>query len=600
MLIVKWKSSFGLLQKIGKSLMLPVSVLPVAGILLGIGSSHFSWIPHSVSNLMAQSGGAIFGSLPLIFAIAVAVGLTGNDGVAALAATVGFVVLLATMGVMTQVFGNEIKLVMGIPSIDTGVFSGIVIGSVAAYLFKKYYKIQLPDYLGFFAGKRFVPIVTAFSAIGVGIVLSIIWPTLQNGINKLSHFAAYESPAIAATLYGVVERLLVPFGLHHIWNVPFFFEIGEYVDKTGKIIHGDISRFFAGDPTAGILGGAYLFKMWGLPAAALAIWQCSKPEQKGKVGSIMISAALASFLTGITEPIEFSFLFVAPVLYFIHAILAGLSQFLFGIFGAKLGFTFSHGFIDYVLYYSMDTKPWLVLLLGPVFGITYFVIFRTMILKLNLKTPGRETEEAFIAESTIKGGIQGQVIDIVRAVGGRKNIKSLDACITRLRIELYDIKKLNAERLKELGAAGVLVVGNGVQAIFGPLSENLKTQIEELFQNSVVDLNDINATANEDTIDFKKDPNSGEIVNQEINSNIRENANLWLEAIGGSKNLLSATCCAGTRVRIEMNNSSLMNGNLLREYGVQGIMRLKNHTVHLIIGFSASQYAKVLRELSHI
>lgn len=598
--MLKLKSSFGLLQKIGASLMLPVSVLPVAGILLGIGSSHFGWMSPTISDLMAQAGGAIFGALPLIFAIAVAVGLTGNDGVAALAATVGFVVLLATMGAVTHSFGYESKLVMGIQSIDTGVFGGIVIGSVSAVLFKKYYKIQLPDYLGFFAGKRFVPIITAMSAIVVGIILSLIWPTLQSGINTLSHFAAYENPAIAATLYGFIERMLVPFGLHHIWNVPFFFEIGEYIDKSGKIIHGDINRFFAGDPTAGILGGAYLFKMWGLPAAAIAMWQSAKPEYKAKTGSIMISAALASFLTGITEPIEFSFLFVAPILYFIHALLAGFSQFLFGIFGAKLGFTFSHGFIDYILYYSMDTKPWLVLILGPIFGIVYYSIFRAVILKFNLKTPGREIEEFLSVESIVKSSGQEKAIALVRAVGGRKNIKSLDACITRLRIELNDMQKLNAEKLKELGAAGVLTVGNGIQAIFGPLSENLKTQMEEILRSNLPDIDDVENPSKKQNNLYGQVQQLKQTLSEEISPTIRDEASRWLEALGGSKNLLSTTYCAKTRVRIEMTNTSLINENALRECGVKAIMRLNNKTVHLILGHSASQYAQVFQELLRV
>ncbi len=321
-----WKGGFGWLQKIGKSLMLPVSVLPAAGLLLGVGSAKFSWLPEVVSTIMAQSGGAIFGNLPLIFAIGVALGITNNDGVAALAAVIGYAVLIATMGVMAPLLDYEPRTIMGIPSIETGVFGGILIGSVAAILFNRYYRLQLPAYLGFFAGKRSVPILTAGAAIVTGIALSFIWPPIGDAIDKFSRWAAAGNPAAAFALYGVVERSLIPFGLHHIWNVPFFFEVGQYVEQaTGKIIRGEIYRFTAGDPTAGNLAGGYLFKMWGLPAAALAIWQTARPENRAKVGGIMISAALTSFLTGITEPIEFSFLFVAPLLYGIHALLAGVA-----------------------------------------------------------------------------------------------------------------------------------------------------------------------------------------------------------------------------------------------------------------------------------
>jgi PTS system glucose-specific IIC component len=289
----QWRAAFGWLQKIGKSLMLPVSVLPAAGILLGVGSAKFTWLPASVSSVMAQAGGAVFSNLPLIFAIGVALGLTGNDGVAALASVVGFAVMLATMGVMAPLVGYEPKQIMGIPSIETGVFGGILIGAVAAILFNRYYRLQLPSYLGFFSGKRSVPIMTAFLAIVVGIVLSLVWPPIGNQINRFSHWAANGNPAAAFAIYGVVERSLIPFGLHHIWNVPFFFEVGTYLDPaTGKEIHGEIYRFTAGDPTAGHLAGGYLFKMWGLPAAAIAMWRAprSSPESPSRSSSRFCSS----------------------------------------------------------------------------------------------------------------------------------------------------------------------------------------------------------------------------------------------------------------------------------------------------------------------
>jgi len=306
---------FGSLQKVGKSLMLPVAVLPVAGLLLGIGSAHFGIIPGHVSDIMKASGDVIFGNLPLIFAIGVALGFTENDGVSGVAAAVGFLVMNATLGVMAGIFKVTPAVVMGIPSMDTGVFGGILAGGLAAFMFQHFYRIDLPTYLGFFSGKRFVPIITAVGAIVLGVVLSFLWPPVQRGIDVFSHWAAVGSPRSAATVYGFVERLLLPFGLHHIWNVPFFFEMGSFKDAAGKVVHGDINRFFAGDRSAGILAGAFLFKMFGLPGAALAMWRSAKPENRKHVGGIMISAALTSFLTGITEPIEFSFMFVAPGLY---------------------------------------------------------------------------------------------------------------------------------------------------------------------------------------------------------------------------------------------------------------------------------------------
>src|SRR6476660_4723644 len=242
-----FRNAFSLLQKIGKCMMLPVSVLPVAGILLGVGSADFSWLPTIVSQIMAASGNAIFANLPLLFAIGVAIGLTDNDGVAALAGTVGFVVFLAAMGVCAKLRGIETTSIMGIPSIETGVFGGIIVGLIAAAAFNRFYKIRLPSYLGFFAGKRAVPIITAFAVIVAGAVLSFVWPPIGGGIDKFSHWAVHGRPALAFTIYGVVERALIPFGLHHVWNVPFFFQAGSYTDATGATVSGEIARFIAGD-----------------------------------------------------------------------------------------------------------------------------------------------------------------------------------------------------------------------------------------------------------------------------------------------------------------------------------------------------------------
>ena len=362
-------SAFSYLQKIGKCMMLPVSVLPVAGILLGVGSANFSWLPQIVSQIMAQSGGAIFSNLPLIFAIGVGIGLTNNDGVAALASTVGFAVFLAAMGVCAKLRGIEVTTVMGIPTIETGVFGGIIVGLIAAAVFNRFYKLQLPSYLGFFAGKRSVPIITAFAVIAAGAILSFIWPPIGNAIKAFSNWAAYGQPAIAFTLYGIVERALLPFGLHHVWNVPFFFQAGEFTDPaTGKVVHGEIARFISGDPSAGNMTGGYLFKMWGLPAAAAAITLAARPENRAKIAGIMISAALTAFLTGITEPIEFAFLFVAPVLYAIHAVLAGVAYFVCIVLGIRHGFTFSHGLIDYVVLFPNSTECALALCSRPDLG----------------------------------------------------------------------------------------------------------------------------------------------------------------------------------------------------------------------------------------
>lgn len=505
------KKAFMFLQQIGKSLMLPVAVLPVAGLLLGIGSgllnAEIAWIPPLIPQVMSQSGNVIFDNLPLIFAIGTTLGLTGNDGVAALAAVVGFLVLQAAMGVMADVLWYHVsveretlgvlaqaldydvsfarKIVStnaGIKTIQTGVFGGMFVGIVAAVIYKRFYKISLPPYLGFFAGKRSVPIITALAAIVLGVLLSFVWPPIQEKINAFSMWAAYSSPVVAGTTYGFVERLLLPFGLHHIWNVPFFFEIGQYVNKAGELVTGDIPRFFAGDATAGILGGGFLIKMFGLPAAALAIFHTAKPENRLKVGGIMASGALTAFLTGITEPLEFTFLFVAPMLYFIHAVMVGSAFAVINLAGAHIGYTFSQGAIDYMLFYALDTKPWIVFVLGPVYAALYYVVFRFFITAFDMKTPGREDESA-AADGAAEPTGGGMAEKLVAAFGGKANIETLDACITRLRLAVKDASKVSDDALKQLGASGVMRIGNNVQAVFGTASENLKTDMEEYLRS---------------------------------------------------------------------------------------------------------------------
>lgn len=576
-------AAFALLQKTGKSLMLPVSVLPVAGLLLGIGSAHFTWLPAGLSDVMAQSGGAIFSNLPLIFAIGVALGVTQNDGVAALAAVVGYAVLLATMGVMAQLFGYEPKAIMGIQSIETGVFGGILVGSIAGWLFNKYYRIQLPPYLGFFAGKRFVPIVTAVACIAAGIVLSIVWPPIGTAINVFSHWAASGNPAGAFALYGVVERSLIPFGLHHIWNVPFFFEVGQYLDPTsGNVIRGEIYRFTAGDPTAGNMAGGYLFKMWGLPAAAIAMWQTARPENRTKVGAFMISAALTSFLTGITEPLEFSFLFVAPVLYAIHAVLAGVAYFVCIELGIKHGMTFSHGLIDFIVLFNRSSNALWFLVLGPAWALMYYALFRVVIQRFDLKTPGREPEDEVEVASVATAG-SGMAGELVAAFGGRGNIQSLDACITRLRIQLVDPERANPDRLKALGAAGVVKVGNNMQAIFGTRSENLKSDMEEYLRLGGAEPS---APAAADA------PQSVPAGVIEVDRETMRTAASIAIALGGPGNIVSMDACALTRLRVKVVDSTLIKETALRgNTAVAGVMRLDGQVLHLIVGSKAAAIA---------
>jgi PTS system glucose-specific IIC component len=611
-----WNRAFGLLQKMGKALMLPVSVLPIAGILLGLGSARlieiqqielgvlespkFNWLPAWLAEIMQASGDAIFANLPVIFAIAVAIGYTANEGVSALAAVVGFVVFLASLGVASTLFFNvdpeTLKPIMGIPSLDTGVFGGLIMGCVAAYLFNRFFRIKLPQYLGFFAGKRFVPIITAVTAIGVGILMSLIWPPIGAAIDTVANAAAEgENVGLTVATYGFVERLLLPFGLHHVWNVPFFFQIGSFVNPiTGETVTGDIQRFFAGDPTAGIIGGAYWFKMFGLPAAAIAMWRCAKPQNRKQVGGIMISAAITSFLTGITEPIEFSFVFVAPLLYLVHAVIAGFGNFLFVTLGGRMGFTFSHGFIDFILFYNLGTRVWLIPAFAPLFIALYYFSFRFVIKRFNLKTPGREDEEI---TGDVAAGLPRDAAEmakeLVLAFGGRSNIESLDACITRLRISVHDMGKVNVSRLKALGASGVLQVGNSAQAIFGPKSDNLKTDMIEYLKTAGPEADLTAAPPPEATmaaaagtemsaagIHFTPDPEA------------RRKAEDMLIALGGRHNLQKVDAVALTRLRVEVENGDQVDEAALRQAGVEGILRLPGGKLHLIVGLNAEQYAQ--------
>lgn len=506
---IMFKKIFGVLQKVGKALMLPVAILPAAGILLAVGTAltnptlvdiapflDASWVKH-VADVMAKAGGIIFDNLALLFAVGVAVGLTGGEGVAGLAAIVGYLIMNVTMGVakgieMTDVIGEHVNpahaLVLGIPTLQTGVFGGIIVGLIAAYMYNKFFEIELPSYLGFFAGKRFVPIATAASAVILGLIMIIIWPPIQHGLNAFSNYMLGSQQTLAAFIFGLIERSLIPFGLHHIFYAPFWFEFGSYTTHAGNVVHGDQTIFMkqiqdgVQNLTAGTFQvGKYPFMMFGLPAAALAIYHEARPERKKFVAGIMGSAALTSFLTGITEPLEFSFLFVAPVLFGIHAVFAGLSFMVMHLLNVKIGMTFSGGLIDFLLFgvLNKQTHWWWVIPVGLVFAVIYYFGFRFAIRKFNLKTPGREDVEDSTEETSAQP-TSDLPFDILEAMGGQENISNLDACITRLRVQVNDVKNVDKDRLKKLGAAGVLEVGNNIQAIFGPKSDTLKSQMKDI------------------------------------------------------------------------------------------------------------------------
>lgn len=385
------------LQKFGRSLMLPIASLPAAALLLRLGQDDLlgkdglGW--NAVASVIGAAGGALFSALPLLFAVGVAIGMAKKaDGSTALAAVVGYLVFKGVGDAMSPLIGLPVNE-KGVQSlINYGVLGGILMGLIAGWLWQRYYRIQLPPYLAFFGGRRFVPMITALAAILLAVVLAFLYPAFNGGLTAVGNWVAGNA-ILGGFVYGTLNRLLIPLGLHHILNNPPWFILGEFAKPDGTVVHGDIARFLAGDPTAGIfMSGFFPIMMFALPAACLAIWQESKPKNRAAVGGIMFSVALTAFLTGITEPIEFSFMFIAWPLYIAHALLTGLSLAVTNALGVHMGFGFSAGLFDYVLNWNIGQQPWLIIPLGLAFAVVYYFMFRFVIRKWNLKTPGREEE----------------------------------------------------------------------------------------------------------------------------------------------------------------------------------------------------------------
>ncbi|MEW9698538.1 PTS transporter subunit EIIC [Paenibacillus sp. SI8] len=469
-----------ILQKIGRSLMIPIAVLPAASILLRIGKMEFDdpLLMH-LAQIFGSGGNAIFDNLPLIFAVGIAIGLTSGDGIAALAATVGYLV-----------FDNVLKhFQVGTASadrLDTGVLGGILVGMVSATLFDRFQNIQLPKALGFFGGKRFVPLITALSMVAIGVMMGFIWPSVQKGISAVGLWIV-ENGDIGVFIYGFINRLLIPTGLHHIINNMAWFQIGDFVTPAGKMVHGDITRFFAGDPDAGMfMSGYYPVFMFGLPAAALAMIRSTPAANRQLFVPVMLSACLTSFLTGVTEPIEFAFMFMAPGLYLIHAFLTGLSMMVVHMLGVKMGFGFSAGFIDFVLNWNLATKPYWIVLIGLIYFFVYYFAFRAYLHFFPSRVPGRdelpEQNQPDVAEPV--DSKENRILSILRHIGGPANILSIDACITRLRLLVNDEGLISDSGLKQLGAIGVIRLGKGnIHVVFGTESEQIRESMKPMLLN---------------------------------------------------------------------------------------------------------------------
>ena len=485
-------------QSVGRSLMLPIAVLPAAALLLRLGQPEVLNLPW-----MANAGNAIFANLPMIFAIGIAVGLTGGEGAAALAALVGFLVFAFSFTTIyaptTTGLANPLTVIHG--SMD--VLSGIIIGLVTASLYRRFHDIRLPDYLAFFGGRRFVPILMALVALVLGVVFGYIWPPVQSVINAIGTGIVSLGP-LGTGIYGVLNRLLIPLGLHHILNSYVWFQLGSYHGT-----HGDLNRYFAGDPTAGnFMAGFFPIMMFGLPAACLAMIRHARFPKVA--AGILLSAAFASFLTGITEPIEFAFLFVAPLLFVIHALLTGTALAVCTALGIRIGFGFSAGLIDYVLNFRAPntTQPLLLLVVGLVYAVLYYFLFSFFITRFNLGTPGRgeastglsadwilpESQRGPKPTATRKTAVAADVkpedcddvlaSNVLVALGGKENVQSVEGCITRLRLFVNDAEQIDDAQLKALGASGVIKRGKIAQVVMGTQSDRIASRINALLKES--------------------------------------------------------------------------------------------------------------------
>ncbi|HBZ4074153.1 TPA: PTS N-acetyl glucosamine transporter subunit IIABC [Klebsiella pneumoniae] len=461
----------GFFQRLGRALQLPIAVLPVAALLLRFGQPDLLNVPF-----IAQAGGAIFDNLALIFAIGVASSWSkDNAGSAALAGAVGYFVMTKAMVTIN-------------PEINMGVLAGIITGLVAGAVYNRWAGIKLPDFLSFFGGKRFVPIATGFFCLMLAAIFGYVWPPVQHAIHSGGEWIV-SAGALGSGIFGFINRLLIPTGLHQVLNTIAWFQIGEFTNAAGAVFHGDINRFYAGDGTAGMfMSGFFPIMMFGLPGAALAMYLAAPKARRPMVGGMLLSVAITAFLTGVTEPLEFLFMFLAPLLYLLHAVLTGISLFIATALGIHAGFSFSAGAIDYVLMYSLPAASknvWMLLVMGVVFFFVYFLLFSAVIRMFNLKTPGREDKAADVvteeANSNTEEGLTQLATSYIAAVGGTDNLKAIDACITRLRLTVGDSAKVNDAACKRLGASGVVKLNKQtIQVIVGAKAESIGDEMKKV------------------------------------------------------------------------------------------------------------------------
>lgn len=531
---------FGVLQRVGRSFMLPIALLPVAGLLLGIGSSftnattietyhlgkfiYEGGVLYTILDIMSKTGSAVFDNLALLFAMGVAIGMAKKEKeVAALSGAIAYIVMNTTISALITAKGgveamaeNSTTSVLGITTLQMGVFGGILVGLGVAALHNKFYKTELPQVLSFFGGTRFVPIVSTVTYLIVGIIMFYLWPIVQLGISKLG-VLVLNSGYAGTWIYGILERALIPFGLHHVFYMPFWqTELGGSMMIDGNMVAGAQNIFFAelaskstevfSVSATRFMAGKFPFMIFGLPAAAFAMYKTARPEKKKVVGSLLLSAALTSMITGITEPLEFTFLFVAPLMYAVHCVLAGLSYMLMHILNVGVGMTFSGGLIDMTLFGILQGNAkthWIwIVVVGLIYAVVYYFVFYFMITKMNLKTPGREPDDvepklyrrsdvneakAAKVKSTDKRTSDVVSAMILKGLGGKDNLSDVDCCATRLRVTVNDASKVMDDMLKASGASGVIHKGNGVQVIYGPKVSVIKSDLEDFIDSPYSD-----------------------------------------------------------------------------------------------------------------
>lgn len=517
------------LTNIGGSLQTPIAILPAAGILLALGTIFTSQnfldmmpimgnptLTH-IFNVCLQCGSIIFGNLPLIFAAGVAIGLTNNDGVAALSAIVGYLIMNVTIGGILNVTPEMLETsraytsILGIPTLQTGVLGGIFIGVLASAIYNRFYKVELPQALAFFAGKRSVPIITAFAAFFLGIVMCFVWPPIQDGINALSATISNMNSAAAGFMFGFVERLTIPFGMNHVWWPTFWLQAGEYVNQAGQVVNGDQLIFFAQladnvPLTAGtFMNGLFVLKMFSMPAAAFAMYKCARPENRKKVAGIMLSGAITSFVCGITEPLEFCFIFAAPVLFLIHAVIAGLGFAAMNLLGAHLGLSFSGGFLDYLFFNVLTNRSnwWIVIPVGIALFAIYYFLFTFAIKKWNLKTPGREAKKETDVDDVAISDTE-LITKVIEALGGSSNIVHVNACYSRLRVDVHEVSKVDKDAFTNLQASGVSILGKNIQVIYGMKAVAMKEGVLAMMKGATITGESISSVQGD--INISEDP----------------------------------------------------------------------------------------------